>query len=129
MTCDTLPRDAKTFSNLMRSYRLARTAPLRTRWQLLEALHIVGQPRLVAHAQTHALMLQLSWRCRDTAEIVGQIFRLVLVPFGHLTNRLPIGNSGRSHVSAFKSLPIDPVVAMLIDTARASIETASLHTR
>jgi Protein of unknown function (DUF3703) len=121
--------DAATFSNLMQSYRFAHTAPLPRQWQWLEALHIVGQSHLVAHWKSHCLMFQLAWRCHDTVEMVGQIFRLVLVPFGHLANRLPHGNSGRSHVSAFKSMPIDTVVAALIESARSAQANASLHTR
>src|SRR3546814_19744266 len=48
----------------------------------------------------------------DWREAAGQATRLFLIPLGSFTGRLPIGNSGRAHVSAFfriwwsqKSLP------------------------
>jgi len=37
--------------------------------------------------------------------------RLALVPLGHVTGRLPLGNSGRSDVSAFVSMAVEPEIA------------------
>lgn len=38
---------------------------------------------------------------RDSREVMGQIFRLILVPVGHALRRLLAGNTGRANVSAF----------------------------
>jgi len=68
-------------------------------WLYLEAAHVVGQLHIRPHLQTHAQMFNLSVRTRDWSETVGQLFRLVLVPLGHLSGRLPLGNLGRSTMS------------------------------
>lgn len=87
-------------------------------WLYLEAAHIVGQLHLRPHLQTHTHMLGLSLRTRDWPEAAGQMLRLALVPLGHLSGRLPLGNPGRSTVSAFEPLPVRAELADLI--ARAS---------
>lgn len=87
-------------------------------WLYLEAAHIVGQRHLRPHWQIHAHMLGLSLHTRDWPEAAGQMLRLALVPLGHLSGRLPLGNPGRSTVSAFEPLPVRPELADLI--ARAS---------
>jgi hypothetical protein len=87
-------------------------------WLYLEAAHIVGQLHLWPHLQTHAHMLELSLRTRDWPEVAGQMLRLALVPLGHVSGRLPLGNPGRSTVSAFVPLPVRPELADRI--ARAS---------
>ena len=53
-----------------------------------------------------------------TARAEAQVLRLALVPFGHLSGRLPLGNPGRSTVSAFEPLPVRPELAGLIAQAR-----------
>lgn len=99
----------------------------RHRWQLLEAAHVVGQGQFVPHLQTHALMLREALRQRDGGEAAGQLFRLALVPLGHLTGRLPIGNIGRATVSAFQPMEVAPATAELIAQAsrRAGMERRS----
>jgi len=87
-------------------------------WLYLEAAHVVGQRRLKPHLQTHAHMLALTWRSHDWPEAAGQVLRLALVPLGHLSGRLPLGNPGRSTVSAFAPLPVRPELADLIARAR-----------
>ncbi|MCU0767904.1 MAG: DUF3703 domain-containing protein [Burkholderiaceae bacterium] len=45
--------------------------------------------------------------------------RLVLTPLGHLTGRLPAGNTGGSNISPFATLPVPPdVQRLLVDTER-----------
>jgi Protein of unknown function (DUF3703) len=61
-------------------------------WLYLEAAHVVGQLHIRPHLQTHAQMFNLSIRTRGWSEAVGQLFRLALVPLGHLSGRLPLGN-------------------------------------
>jgi len=109
--------DALVYAELV---RLARTTgPREQAWLALEAAHVVGQRQLKPHLETHVLMLGLALRTRDWAEAAGQLFRLALVPLGHLTGRLPLGNPGRSTVSAFTSLPVRPELLTLIEQARA----------
>ena len=87
-------------------------------WLYLEAAHVVGQLHIRPHLQTHAQMFNLSIRTRGWSEAVGQLFRLALVPLGHLSGRLPLGNPGRSTVSAFEPLPVRSELAELIARAR-----------
>jgi len=100
--------DPQTFARLHRAYIRIGRSDLAQAWHLLEALHVLGQTRLVPHAQTHGLMLSLAWRTRNLGEMNGQLLRLLLVPLGHLLGRLPLGNTGRSHVGAFRSMPVAP---------------------
>jgi hypothetical protein len=59
-------------------------------------------------------MLELACRLRDWREVGGQIVRLALAPFGNLTGRLPVGNTGRSDISAFAEMEIpDDLQAIL----------------
>ncbi|PZO11677.1 MAG: hypothetical protein DCF26_20710 [Burkholderiales bacterium] len=88
-------------------------------WLYLEAAHVVGQLHFKPHLQTHAQMFRLALRTRDWSEAVGQVMRLALVPLGHLSGRLPLGNPGRSTVSAFEPLPVRPELAELIARARS----------
>lgn len=87
-------------------------------WLYLEAAHVVGQLHIRPHLQTHSYMLGVAWRTLDWSEAAGQVLRLALVPLGHLSGRLPLGNSGRSTVSAFEPLPVRPELAGLIAQAR-----------
>ena len=87
-------------------------------WLHLEAAHVVGQLFFRPHLLTHAHMLRLSFRTRDWPEVAGQLVRLALVPLGHLSGRLPLGNPGRATVSALKPLPVRPELAALIAQAQ-----------
>ncbi|WP_255987404.1 DUF3703 domain-containing protein [Chitinolyticbacter albus] len=73
---------------------------------LLERAHILGQQRFGWHFRVHWRMLELAILLRDGREIRGQLLRLLLTPLGHLTGRLPLGNTGRANVSAFAPMPI-----------------------
>lgn len=75
-------------------------------WRALERAHIVEQPYLGLHLTSHWSMLAYAFRERDIKETWGQCLRLALVPLGAITGRLPIGNTGRSNVSAFRPMPI-----------------------
>jgi hypothetical protein len=91
----------------MTSYRAARSAGEReTAWLALERVHILSQTSFWLHIRTHMVMLGYAIKVHDGREIAGQLMRLVLAPLGNLTGRLPIGNTGRSNVSAFASMPI-----------------------
>lgn len=108
--------DETTHARLMHEAKKASSSE--QAWLYLEAAHLVGQLHIRPHLQTHAHMLRLAWRTRDWSEAAGQVLRLALVPFGHLSGRLPLGNPGRSTVSAFEPLPVRPELAGLIAQAR-----------
>lgn len=75
-------------------------------WHHLERVHIVSQPFLGPHLASHGVMLQFAIKHRDWGEVLGQIVRIILAPIGAMTGRLPVGNIGRSNVSAFAPMPI-----------------------
>jgi hypothetical protein len=88
-------------------------------WLYLEAAHVVGQQRLWPHTLTHVHMFRLALRTGDAGEALGQVMRLALVPLGHLSGRLPLGNPGRATVSAFAPLPVRAELRVLIKQARS----------
>nr|WP_315493548.1 DUF3703 domain-containing protein [uncultured Rhodoferax sp.] len=99
------------FEHLLTRARNTPMDQLEQRWHLLEAAHIVGQTRFEPHLRVHVAMLNLAWQSKDLPELAGQLFRITLVPVGHLVGRLPIGNPGRANVSAFE--PMQPSSKML----------------
>ena len=98
----------KTF--LQAEYRDARSAvdagKTAEAWRHLERAHIVAQGMLAPHIYSHWRMLRLAIKTSDVREIRGQLMRLALAPLGNLSGRLPIGNTGRSDVSAFVRMDI-----------------------
>jgi Co/Zn/Cd efflux system component len=109
------------------TYKTLRTQAIKgtnlpEKWQLLQAAHIVGQCFFWLHIDSHIQMLQLALRTRDWGEARGQIFRLSLVPFGHLLGRLPIGNPGTADISAFSTQVIPPSLRKLIANAKLLAE-------
>jgi len=108
------------------TYRTLRTQAIKCinlpeKWQLLQAAHVVGQCFIWLHIDSHIQMLKLALRTRDWREAFGQIFRLGLVPFGHLLGRLPIGNPGTADVSAFSTQEIPHNLRKLIVNARVLV--------
>jgi Protein of unknown function (DUF3703) len=101
---------------LSQQQALARTEA-NAQWRWLEAAHVLGQPVFTLHARSHLRMLGLALRERDGVEVAGQLFRLALVPLGHLLHRLPAGNTGRSRVNAFMPMTTPPNVVHLIQKA------------
>ena len=90
----------------LQSYRGARlTGDIGRQWTALERAHVRSQTLALQHLRVHTLMLGLAIRSSDGSEILGQLARLVLAPLGNLTGRIPVGNSGRSNVSAFLRCP------------------------
>lgn len=75
-------------------------------WRHLERAHIVSQPYLGPHLANHMAMLRFAVELHDWREAAGQAVRLALAPLGALTGRIPVGNTGRSSVSAFQPMPI-----------------------
>jgi len=79
---------------------------LDTAFGQLERAHVLGQPELRRHWRVHAWMLRVALRRRDAREIAGQLQRLALTPLGHLTGRLPLGNTGGANVDAFAPMAL-----------------------
>lgn len=75
-------------------------------WEGLAEAHVLSQPFAWLHIRTHAAMLQLAIRTRDSREVRGQAIRLALAGPGSLSGRYPEGNSGRSNVSMFEPMPV-----------------------
>ena len=98
--------DAHIFERLSQAYRRLDHHDVAQAWHLLEAMHVLGQTRLLPHARSHWAMLGLAWRTRDSAELSGQFLRLLLVSLGHLLGRLPLGNTGRANIGAFQPMAV-----------------------
>ena len=115
MDSNTIPsRDAFLAEEYRRAAKAADEQNFEEAWHHLERAHVVAQDRLGPHCVSHWRMLELAWRTRDWRELLGQIFRLSLAPIGNITGRLPIGNSGRSNVSAFARLEIEPEISRVL---------------
>lgn len=87
-------------------------------WRALERVHIVSQPYVLLHLASHWAMLSFAVVTRNSGEIAGQLFRLLLVPLGALSGRLPIGNTGRANVSAFAPMPIPDELRAVVDQSQ-----------
>lgn len=109
------------YAQLLAAFKRLPARAVSERWLQLEAAHVVGQTRFLPHLETHWLMLGQAWRQRQTREMAGQLMRLVLVPLGHLTGRLPIGNPGRSDVSAFRPMALRDDIIEAIARATPTI--------
>ncbi len=91
----------------MADYRKARSdQDSALAWRALERAHIVSQPFLTLHLANHWEMLAYAVSERNPTEVFGQLIRLALAPLGALTGRIPVGNTGRSNVSAFQPMDI-----------------------
>lgn len=113
------------FMQLVRSFHATASAESAGRWAYLEAAHVLGQQDLALHWTSHAAMLRFALQTGDLGEAAGQLLRLALVPLGHLLQRLPAGNPGRAHVSAFAPMPVDARLSELIRHAAAATQPPS----
>jgi hypothetical protein len=84
----------------------------------LERAHVLGQCDFSRHWRVHVTMLRAAWHLGDARELRGQLLRLSLVPLGHLFGRLPLGNTGRSNVSAFAPMDVPADLKRLLDDGR-----------
>lgn len=106
---------AQALATEYRLYRATRRAgDVAAGWHHLERAHIIAQTDLRAHIASHGAMLAFALRLGDGREAAGQLVRLVLAPLGHLTGRLPFGNTGRSNVSAFAPMALPPDLAAIL---------------
>lgn len=78
-----------------------------------ERAHILGQRFVIPHTRSHWAMLRAGWRLRDWREVIGQVPRIFAsLIFSRIW--VPLGNTGRSRVSAFKPMPVpDDLAAVL----------------
>ncbi|OEY67512.1 DUF3703 domain-containing protein [Marinobacter sp. X15-166B] len=85
----------------------------------LERAHVLGQESTYWHVKVHTLML--SWAMRNGAlrEIWGQLFRIAGAATKTAFGLVPQGNTGGADVSPFKTMPIAPELAALIQKAKA----------
>ena len=113
------------FRQLMHDFKMAGAAETGERWAWLEAAHVVGQSDFSLHWASHTAMLRFALQIRDMPEAAGQVFRLALIPLGHLLQRLPAGNPGRATVSAFAPRPVDERLGQLIRQASAPTQRSS----
>lgn len=80
----------------------------------LERAHILGQRLALPHARAHWLMLRAGWRLGDWREVLGQLPRiLAALVFSRIW--VPLGNSGRARVSAFRPMPLSEELRRLLD--------------
>ena len=114
MNQDSLRIDAYDTAMAAARASLARSAPSAALEQL-ERAHVLGQCDLGRHWRVHVTMLRAAWAPRDARELRGQLLRLSLVPLGHLFGRLPLGNTGRSDVSAFAPMEVPAELKRLLD--------------
>ncbi|WP_298184295.1 DUF3703 domain-containing protein [uncultured Pseudomonas sp.] len=79
----------------------------------LERAHILTQRHPVMHARSHWLMLTLGWQVGDYREVAGQLPRIVAaLLFSKIW--VPIGNTGRSRISAFRPMPVPEELQILL---------------
>ncbi|HYF41987.1 MAG TPA: DUF3703 domain-containing protein [Ramlibacter sp.] len=117
------------YAHLLQCFRASGQDNHEERWQWLAAAHIVGQFDFRLHLHSHAAMLGFALASGDWREASGQLLRLALVPIGHLTRRLPAGNTGRATVSAFRPMPLEAAMRQRIAAARHSVRVAGNHAR
>ena len=82
--------------------------------RFLDRAHVIGQPSAVDHVRAHVWMLVCGWKKRDGAEIVGQVWRLLVAAPASLLGKYPAGNTGRTNVSGFSPMPIAPDLRELL---------------
>lgn len=86
----------------------------------LERAHILGQTSTVEHVRVHWHMFLWSIRQSDVRECLGQLLRIIGASIGTVLGLVPQGNTGGTNVNPFKSMPIPPELAALLEKARAS---------
>jgi pimeloyl-ACP methyl ester carboxylesterase len=83
----------------------------------LERAHVLGQSSTVEHVRVHVRMLRWSLRRKDAREAFGQVLRIVGAAGKTAFGLVPLGNTGGSNVSPFRTMPIPPDLASLMSAA------------
>jgi hypothetical protein len=86
----------------------------------LERAHILGQASTVEHVRVHWHMFLWGIRQRNVRECLGQLLRIAGAAISTAVGLVPRGNTGGTNVNPFKSMPIPPELAALIEKARTS---------
>ena len=84
----------------------------------LERAHILGQTSTVEHVRVHCHMFLWGVRQWNIQESLGQLLRIIGAALGTAFGLVPKGNTGGTNVNSFKSMPIPPELAALIEKAR-----------
>lgn len=81
----------------------------------LERAHILSQRHTAEHVHVHWLMLRLGATVGAWREVIGQSTRILAAA---LFSRIwvPIGNTGRAHVSAIKPMPVPDDLRSLLES-------------
>jgi hypothetical protein len=80
----------------------------------LERAHVLGQAITREHTRVHFLMLKIGWKRKDWREIFGQLFRIAGAASGTPFGMIPVGNTGGANVSAFRRMPIDEDLQVIL---------------
>ena len=91
------------------------------------AAHVVGQHSPSLHLDSHRRMLGLARETRDWPEAAGQLLRLLLLPLGHLLDRIPLGNLWRSTVGITEPMTPPEPIQLLIDIATLEAQLERLQ--
>ncbi|WP_415062627.1 DUF3703 domain-containing protein [Bdellovibrio sp.] len=91
---------------IVRSLEESDKANFNIAWMLMEEAHIFSQPFAGVHFYVHLRMLFLSIRVRNYKEIFGQTVRLLVAVPSSFFRVYPVGNTGRSSLGIFSSLPL-----------------------
>jgi pimeloyl-ACP methyl ester carboxylesterase len=83
----------------------------------LERAHVLSQTSTVEHVRVHVRMLRWSLRRQDAREASGQLLRIVGAAGKTALGLVPLGNTGGSNVSPFRTMPIPPDLAALMSAA------------
>ncbi|MCG3775815.1 MAG: hypothetical protein JW395_2661 [Nitrospira sp.] len=86
----------------------------------LERAHILGQASTIEHVRAHWHMFLWGIRQRNVRECLGQLLRIAGAAISTAVGLVPRGNTGGTNVNPFKSMPIPPELAALIEEARTS---------
>ncbi len=86
----------------------------------LQRAHILGQTNPYFHTLSHLYMFYAAIIDKNIKEMIGQLFRIPTGFIGSIFGIVPIGNTGRSNVNAFKSMPIPSDLQRLIDSTKGS---------
>ncbi|WP_240801690.1 DUF3703 domain-containing protein [Streptomyces sp. A1136] len=90
-----------------------------TMWDALERAHILSQAWAWPHTRAHWHMFRLAVRCRDRAETVGQVVRILVAGAGSVTGRVPYGNTGRTAAGLLTPMPLPEDLRVLLGRAGA----------
>jgi hypothetical protein len=84
----------------------------------LERAHVLSQQSTALHVQVHWHMLRWGVAQRSVREVLGQVLRLTGAATKTALGWVPRGNTGGSNVPAWKTLPVEPQLQRLMDSAR-----------